>query len=479
MGSAIVAAALLVMPLGVAAPASADSSSQWPLQYLKANQDWAISKGAGVTVAVLDSGVAQIPDTQGSLLSGADFSGGTTSSGNGQEDLHGHGTEMAVMIAGAGSPSHGLAPGSKILPVRITSGETDGQVDEMAAGIEFAISHHASVINISQRLTSTDDTLIKAVRDADAAGAVIVASSGNESQSIVDIPASIPGVVAIGATDHNGTIWPQSNTGSRVTLSAPGVNVQSDDNSGGVSVSDGTSDATAYVSATVALIRSAHPSWTAGQVIRDLIATADPGPGQSAGAHSDQYGYGIVDPLKALQASAPTDTSNPLLGSASAAPTGGANSGVSPTDTAASTPGGNSTPKSSGNALVGGIIVLVVLAGAVLLIVWLVRRNRNRRGPGAPGGQPPYQGGGPGGPGYGYGVPPQQQQGSYQPPQYAQPPYSQPPSIQPPYPQPPAQYPAPQQYPTPPAPAPAQYPVQPPPQQQQPPEQQQNPYGYR
>lgn len=452
------AAALLSMPVVAVPAAFADSSNQWPLDYLKATQDWAISKGSGTTVAVVDTGVAQIPDTQAALLPGADFSRGTTSSGNGQTDLYGHGTAIAVMIAGAGNPVNGLAPAAKVLPVRYSTGE-GAYADYMAAGIEYAISRHASVINISQGVSSTDATLAKAIQDAEAANIVIVAAAGNESQSAVDIPANLPGVIAVGATDQSSRIWSESNAGPQVTLSAPGVKVQTEDDTGGLSTSDGTSIATAYVSATVALIRSAHPSWTAGQVIRDLISTADPGPGQSVGAHSGQYGYGIVDPLKALQASAPTDISNPLLSSASAGPTGAAGSSGQPASTA-SAPGSNSAnAKSSGNALVGGIIVLVVLAGAVLLIVWLVRRNRNR--PGGPGGQPPYGGGGggPGGPGYGYGVPPQQQQQS---------PYQQ----QPPYPQAPAPYPAPQQYP----PQPPQYPVQPPQQPQYP---EQNPYGNR
>lgn len=443
LGSAALAAALLGMPFVAVAPAAADSSNQWPLEYLKATQDWAISKGSGTTVAVVDTGVAKIPDTQAALLSGADFSRGTSSSGNGQTDLYGHGTAIAVLIAGAGNPVDGLAPAAKVLPVRYSTGD-GAYADYMAAGIEYAISRHVSVINISQGVSSTDAALAKAVQDAEAANIVIVAASGNESQSAVDIPANLSGVIAVGATDQSGRIWSDSNSGLQVTLSAPGVRIQTEDETGGLSTSDGTSIATAYVSATVALIRSVHPSWTAGQVIRDLIATADPGPGQVAGAHSDQYGYGIVDPLKALQASAPTDTSNPLLASSSAAPTG----------SAASTPASNSAhSKSSGSALVGGIIILVVLGSAVLLIVWLVRRNRNR--PGGPGGQPPY-GGSPGGPGQGYAIPPQQQN-----------PYQ-----QSPYPQAPTPYPAPQQYP----PQPPHYPAQPP---QQPPPQEQNPYGYR
>src|SRR6516225_7268608 len=82
LGSAATTAALLAVPLVFAAPAQAYSSQQWALNYLNANQDWQISKGSGVTVAIIDTGVAPIPDLSGKLGSGADFSTGTTSTGN-------------------------------------------------------------------------------------------------------------------------------------------------------------------------------------------------------------------------------------------------------------------------------------------------------------------------------------------------------------------------------------------------------------
>jgi type VII secretion-associated serine protease mycosin len=380
----------MVMP----ASAQAYSSQQWALDYLGANQAWQISKGSGATVAVLDSGVASIADLSGQVISGADYSSGTTSSGSGETDTDegGHGTGMAVLIAGNGTNVEGLAPSAKILPVRVDAGGAGTMfASNIAAGVEYATSQHASVINLS--IGNSQDfgsDVSGAIARAVAANVIVVAAVGNEGATTVSYPAAYPGVVAVGAIDQNGQIWSQSNTGAQVTLAAPGVNIYRDNNFGQQGTESGTSEATAYVSATAALIRSAHPGWTAGQVIRDLISTATPASGQTAGQHSDQYGYGIISPLKALQASAPSDTSNPLLGSSTNA-SAGASSGAS---------GAPASSSGSHAGLIIGIVVgVIVLLGVVLLIVLLARRGRGPKPPAGPGsggyGQPyqqsPYQ----------------------------------------------------------------------------------------
>jgi len=219
--------------------------------------------------------------------------------------------------------------------------------------------------------------------------------------------------VAVGAIDQSGQIWSQSNTGSQVALVAPGVNIYRDNNFGQQGTSNGTSEATAYVSATAALIRSAHPDWTAGQVIRDLISTATPGSGQAAGQRSAQYGYGVVTPLKALQASAPSDTSNPLLGSGSA-PTVGSSAAASASATSSGTAASPSSGSGSHTGLIIGVVVgLIVLVGIILLIVMLSRRGRGPKPPTGPGyGTYPQQ-------------PSQQQPYQQQPPHKQSNPYSQ------------------------------------------------------
>ena len=354
---------------------------------------------------------------------------------------------MAAIIGGSGSSvTEGFATGTKILPVIINNTALGNQPDQMSAAIEYAITEHVSVINLSQSV-GQDSSVLKAVQDALRSNIVIVAASGDEGASTVDYPAAYPGVIAVGAVDPSGAIWDKSNTGTQVTLAAPGVDVPTEDNLGSSASGSGTSSATAYVSATVALVRAAHPSWTVGQVIRDLIGTADPGSGQAAGQRSDQYGYGIVDPLKALQASTPGETSNPLLAAASSSASAGA-----ATATATGGSGAAASSKSSSGVVIGIVVAVVVVLLIIVLIVALSRRNRNRPGGGGPGGggggrqypqQNPYgqqadpyvqqnpQGGGPNGQpqpqqypqgGGAYGQPPQQYPYPPQNPQQGQPP---------------------------------------------------------
>lgn len=420
VSSAAITVVLCAIPVVGTSPAWAYSSQQWALDYLKATADWQLSKGSNVTVAVLDSGVASIPDLGSNVIAGADFSSGTTTSGDGKTDTddNGHGTGMASIIAGNGTAVSGLAPAAKILPVRIDASSASGLFGpNIAASIRYAVSQHVGVINLSiggQQDLGPD--VSSAIAQAVAANIVVVAATGNQDNGSTDVqyPAAYPGVIAVGAIDQSGQIWSQSSYGPRTTLVAPGVQIYRDNNLNQQGTESGTSEAAAYVSATAALVRSAHPDWTAGQVIRDLIGTADPASGQTAGQHSDQYGYGTVDPLKALRASAPSDTSNPLLAS-----TSGGNSTATPATTPTSTTTA-AAPNSSHTGLIIGIVVgVVVIVGLILLIVALARRGRG--GP-----KPPY-GPGPGQPGQ-YGG------GGYQQSPYAQQhPYGQ----QPPPPQPP------------------------------------------
>jgi subtilisin family serine protease len=355
---------LLVIPILAAMPAQAYSSQQWALEYLKANAVWQITKGSGVTVAVIDTGVASIPDLHVNLTSGADFSTGTSSTGNGQTDVYGHGTAMAVVIAGSGFQFSGLAMAAKILPVRAETGGAGSPEVNAAAAVEYAVQQHVQVINISLGWLADDHSMSTAINDAIAANIVVVASTGDEGPAAVDYPAVYPGVVAVSAISQTGQLWGQSNIGSRVALAAPGVGIYTDDETGAPVSTDGTSASAAYVSAAAALVRSEHPSWTAGQVIRDLISTADPGPGQTAGQHNNQYGYGIVDPLKALQAAAPTDTTNPLLTSSDS--TGSTSNTSVPTTTA-------SGSHKSSNGLILGIATIVVLILVLLLLIVRLR----------------------------------------------------------------------------------------------------------
>ena len=305
LGAGLAALGLLVT---VAGEAGADQvrSAEWPLTAFHAAQRvWPHSTGKDVVVAVIDSGVrATHEDLTGQVLPGKDFSSG----GNGWTDTDpdGHGTAMASLIAGHGhGPSdadgtQGLAPGAEILPLTVGSASTsDFNANEVIEAIRYATDHGAKVINLSLGSPIGSDAEEQAIAYAEAHDVVVVAGAGNSGVSVPNYPAAYPGVVSVTAVDTSGKLWANSNYGDQITLAAPGVHIVAA-GAGSDSehrLSDGTSDATAYVSAAAALVRSAFPKLTAGQVINRLIKTAA---NPDGAGHDPRYGYGILRPDAAL-----------------------------------------------------------------------------------------------------------------------------------------------------------------------------------
>jgi hypothetical protein len=335
-------AALAFVPSAVrAADAAPKPPNQWPLTYLKADQVWQRTKGAGVTVGLVDSGVSPLGDTRTNLLPGADFSLGPDSTGiaHVDTDTDSHGTTMDVLIAGtgAGDGLHGLAPEAKILPVRMQREDGSDPV-HIADAVKYAVAQHVKVINMS---LGTSDTpgMAAAVKAAEAADIVVVAAAGNFGTEHVIIPAAYPGVVAAGAIDDTGARWRGSSYGPQISLTAPGVGIPVEDASGLPRTVKGTSEASAYVTASAALVRSLHPDWTAGQTIRALLTTATKAGGSTGLQRNDTYGYGIVNPLAALGVAAPEAKDDPLVtGSAPLA------AAVPATAAAATAPANSATP---------------------------------------------------------------------------------------------------------------------------------------
>ncbi|GAA2057727.1 hypothetical protein GCM10009839_79050 [Catenulispora yoronensis] len=313
-------ASLAILPTTARAddPAPAKPAAQWPLTYLKADQIWQLTKGGGVTVGLVDSGVSPLGDTRANLLSGADFSEGSTSTGTAHidTDTDSHGTTMAVLIAGTGGGQglRGLAPEAKILPVRMQK-QTGEDPAKITDAVKYATGQHVRVINMSLGTAPTAD-LAAAVKAAQAADIVVVAAAGNGGTAKVITPAAYPGVVAVGAVDSTGTRWDSSSYGPQVALMGPGVGIPVEDATGAPKTARGTSNATAYVTASAALLRALHPDWTAGQTIRALLATATKAGGTTGLTRNDKYGYGIVNPLAALSAGAPVEKDNPLVSGA-------------------------------------------------------------------------------------------------------------------------------------------------------------------
>ncbi|MET9884811.1 type VII secretion-associated serine protease mycosin [Streptomyces sp. NPDC006430] len=294
---------------GVAAtPAHAETirSKQWHLDAMKADDIWKISKGKGVTVAVIDTGVARIPELEGRVLPGKNFAA-PSYEGDERTDYGHHGTSMAAIIAGNGKgpggadSAFGLAPDAKILPLRIDRGGDGGPIfKSMIEAIRYAADSDAKILNISIVGDGTSEDLSKAVRYALGKGKLIFAGAGNDGDTSNEIyyPAATPGVVGVAAVDPDGAATKESQHNAFVDLSAPGVNIVTGCDGGtGLCNSHGTSDATALASASAALLWSAHPDWTNNQVLRVLLNTA----GKPEGVPRNDYvGYGVVRPRIAV-----------------------------------------------------------------------------------------------------------------------------------------------------------------------------------
>ncbi|MCM1967535.1 type VII secretion-associated serine protease mycosin [Streptomyces sp. G1] len=291
---------------GIAAtPAHAETvrAQQWHLNSMKADEIWKTSTGRGVTVAVIDTGVGRIPELEGQVLPGKNLA--TENTGDERTDYGKHGTTMAALIAAtgkhpSGDGSFGLAPGSKILPIRVPH-ESRETAPSWTEAIRYAADSEAKIINISLGMSKDDPARLDAVKYALSKGKLIFASVGNEGDAgnSVLYPSATPGVVGVGAVGPDGKVTAESQHGPQVDLVAPGVDIvtacASDTQ---LCKNHGTSDATALASASAALIWSAHPDWTNNQVLRVLMNTA--GKPTDGAARSDFVGYGIVRPRIAV-----------------------------------------------------------------------------------------------------------------------------------------------------------------------------------
>ncbi|MEV7173364.1 type VII secretion-associated serine protease mycosin [Streptomyces sp. NPDC093224] len=369
---------------GVAAtPAHAETirAQQWHLDAMKADEIWKISTGKGVTVAVIDGGVKEIPELEGQIVPGKDF---LAADGDGRTDEGGHGTTMAALIAGTGKHptgdgGYGLAPGAKILPIRVS--DQQQTTPSWAAAIRHAANSEAKVINISLGMVSdpADDQLRReAVEYALSKGKLVFASAGNTGDALnrVEYPAATPGVIGMGAVDSNGEPTKESQHGPQVDLAAPGIDiVTACGGKTGICKGHGTSDATALASASAALLWAAHPDWTNNQVLRVLLNTA--GKPVDGSGRNDYVGYGVVRPRVALQTPGdpgPADV-YPLPDLAAAAPPPTQAPTPAPGDKAATAPkSDDSTTPWTGTGIGLGLAACVLIGGAVTAA--LVRRNR-------------------------------------------------------------------------------------------------------
>ncbi|MER7149837.1 S8 family serine peptidase [Streptomyces lydicus] len=410
VGGVAVAGALLF----TAAPtASADyiRDGQWALDAFNPQKVWKESTGKNVIVAVIDSGVnGDHIDLKGNVLPGKSFAedGGTADHESGDD----HGTAMAALIAAHGhGPNHadgimGLAPDAKILPIK-RNVSVGGNANNIDGPIRYAVDHGAKVINMSfagpYKLTGPEKSAIAYAVKHDV---LLVAGSGNDGSSQPQYPAAEPGVLAVGAVAKDGNVLGESDYGPHLRLIAPGEKIYSAGTGSATKYrqANGTSDATAYVSAAAALVRSKFPNLTAGQVANRLTKTAITPDGKTGIKSPDpKYGYGVIRPYRALSENIPAGPKNgPLTMPKDSEPSAGAGANAPGEKPSASS--GDEKSGLSPLMIVGIGLGVIVVLGIVIAVIVASKKRRNGPPPGGPG----Y-----GGPGGGGAVPAQQQFGTY------------------------------------------------------------------
>ncbi|MFF4591311.1 S8 family serine peptidase [Streptomyces sp. NPDC001388] len=275
---------------------------------MKADEMWKVSTGKGIKVAVIDTGVnPDTPSLEGQVLANevpAALAYKAT------EDYDGHGTSMAELIAGTGDGGglKGLAPGARIVPFRIGMKDLKNESEKKKAPalpdvIRAIADSDVKIISMSftEDIDRPED--LAAIKYAQSKGKLMIAGTGNDAQekNFIGYPAAYPYVVGIAASDENGTVGKFSEHGNYVDLASPGLNVPTwcDNTFKSYCVGQGTSQATAITSASAALVWSAHPDWTANQVLASLIDTA--GRDWAKDDPSTYLGYGLIRPRKVLE----------------------------------------------------------------------------------------------------------------------------------------------------------------------------------
>jgi len=318
--ASVVATAIVVVS-GPAAYADEVRDRQYWLQEYGISQAWSITRGAGVTIAIIDTGVdATHPDLQGAIAGGTDVSGigspdGLTPVGLSSE----HGTMVASLAAGRGHGRDvgviGSAPEANILSVSMSFQGTAIPADEqIAEAVRWAVDRGADVISLSLTRNTREWPVSwdKAFGYAERNDVVVVAAAGNRSAGteVVGAPATMPGVLTVGGVDRAGfASATASSQGITIGVMAPSEDLVGAYPGDRYAEWAGTSGATPIVAGIVALVRAAHPSLDAANVINRVLMTATP---VTSTRPDPLYGHGLVDAYQAVVADVPAVSANPL-----------------------------------------------------------------------------------------------------------------------------------------------------------------------
>ena len=278
----------------------------WGLKLLGIPPLWKETKGEGIKVAVLDTGIAlEHPDLRPAIFESRDF----TRSPSAAYDAQGHGTHVSGIIA-ARRNAHGIvgvAPEAKIIAAKVLNDEGSGTSQDIVAGIHWAIESGADILSMSLGSPEPDEKIHQALLLAISKGILVITAAGNEGPDLdtVGYPAGFAEMVAVGSIDRRKRLSQFSSRGRQVDVVAPGDQITSCYPPRGYAVLSGTSMATPFVSGVVALALSKHrqmggktPLHNQQDLIEHLSRTSmDAGPA----GFDPLYGYGILNPEKLIQ----------------------------------------------------------------------------------------------------------------------------------------------------------------------------------
>ncbi|MFI0773656.1 S8 family peptidase [Streptomyces sp. NPDC021212] len=312
--TALVLGSLLGVAAAPPAAAANPTPTSWEAKALGLASAQGTAQGEGIKVAVLDSGVmTNHVALHGKVTTGPDFLKDGLQPGDPR--WGGHGTAMASDVLK-------VAPKASILSVRVIDDKKDHGgdirqgVSPTSQGIDYAVDHGADVISMSlggeMFGDSVDEDEVDALARAAQKGIPVIASAGNEGDMFNDAsyPAGYPGVIAVAATQQNGSRADFSTVRTYNAVAAPGVAIMSAKNTGGYEPVDGTSPAAALTSGVVALMLSHNDKLTPAQVRTLLTKTAH----HPAGGRNALVGYGPIDAAAAVQGSSkpPADGTGPV-----------------------------------------------------------------------------------------------------------------------------------------------------------------------
>jgi len=273
----------------------AEDGVDWGVESYGIPYLWKQTKGEGVTVAVIDSGIAPHSALKDVVVDYRNFSSDAE-----VYDTLGHGTHVAGIIGARTGVAQGIAPGVRLLSMKTLGHSGMGSNDAVSHAVTHAAEAGVDIVCMSLGSPRPDAKLHDAIKRAHAQGVIIVCAAGNDGAA-VDYPAAFAETIAVGAVDKHGHVCEFSSRGKEIAVAAPGQDITSTWLADGYATISGTSMAAPFVAGVLSLYVSAQKKENKkidhSSALKSLMSTCrDVGDS----GRDDIYGWGLIDPHKML-----------------------------------------------------------------------------------------------------------------------------------------------------------------------------------